>query len=180
MVCIELAWPSPSIKDKTPCGVRRSQPSLALVCWSLFHSWGWLGLLHGHVGVDFSCGFFSADFLVRIFGCGFFSRILGCGFFRGFLDGLCGFWGADFFCGFFGLFSRRKRPEKSHQKIPPKNPHQKSSPRNASSQYTTTLILAKHSRSPQSVWVQMHLVENRFFLQMASVGEDERVISTCV
>ena len=72
MVCVELAWPSPSMTDKTPCGARCSQPSLALVCWSLFHSWGWLGLLHGHVGVDFSCGFFGADFCVRIFGCGFF------------------------------------------------------------------------------------------------------------
>ena len=128
---------------------------------------------------------FHADFLVRIFWCGF----LGADFFRG-------FWGADFFADFLmacadfgvrifsadflGCFPAEKALKKSHQKIPPKNPHQRSSPRSASSQYTTTLILAKHSRSPQSVWVQMHLVENRFFLQMASVGEDERVISTCV
>ena len=104
------------------------------------------------------CGFFGEDFLVRIFGCGCFSRILGCRFFRGFCDGLCGFWGADFFCGFFGLFSRRKSPEKSHQKILTKDLVQEAFP----SQYTTTLLLAKHSRSPQSVWVQMHLIENRF------------------
>ena len=113
----------------------------------------WLGCLHGHVGVDF-----HADFLVRIFGCGF----LGADFLRG-------FWGADFVmaCVDFGvriswLFSRSKSPEKSHQKIPPKSPHQRSSPRKFSSQYTTTLFLARHSRSPQGVWVQMLLVENRF------------------
>ena len=101
------------------------------------------------------CGFF-----MRIFWCGFwvriFSRILGCGFFRRFCDG--GFWGADFFC----CFPAEKALKKSHQKFPPKNPHQRSSPRSVSSQYTTTLLLAKHTRSPQSVWVQMHLVENRF------------------
>ena len=107
----------------------------------------------------FWCGFLVCGFL----GADFFSRNLGCGFFRGFCDGLCGFWGADFFCGFFWLFSRRKKaPKKSHQKIPPKNPHQRSSPRSVSSQYATTLLLAKHSRSPQGVWVQMHLVENHF------------------
>ena len=118
------------------------------------------------------CGLwiFHADFLVRIFWCGFLGadfwvRILGCGFFRAFCGGLCGFWGADFFCGFFGLFSRRKSPEKSHQKIPPKNPHQRSSPRSVSSQYTTTLLLAKHSRSPQSIWVKMHLCQEPFSLR---------------
>ena len=161
MVCIELAWLSPSIIDKTPCGARCSQPSQALVCWSLFHSWGWLGLLHGHVGVDFSCGFFGADFLVRIFGCGFFSRILGCGvFFADFVMACADFGVRIFSADFLGCFPAEKAL--NHQKIPPKNPHQKSSPRNVSSEYTTTLLLAKHSRSPQSVWVQMRLVENRF------------------
>ena len=112
--------------------------------------------------MDFSCGFFGADFLVRIFGCGFFARILGCGFFRGFCDGLCGFWVRIFSADFLGCFPAEKALKKSHQKIPPKNPHQRSSPRSVSSQYATTFLLAKHSRSPQSVWMQMHLVENRF------------------
>ena len=117
----------------------------------------------------------------RTCGCGFFMRIFWCGF-------LCadfwvriffrGFWGADFFadfvmaCADFGVrifsadflavFFAEKALKKSHQKIPPKNPHQRSSPRSVSSQYATTLLLAKHSRSPQGVWVQMHLVENHF------------------
>ena len=127
VVCVELAWPSPSMIDKTPCGgTLFKKPSLVLVCWSLFHSWGWLGLWHGHVGVDFSCGFFGADFCVRIFGCGFFSQIWGCRFFADFFDGLCGFWGADFFCGFFwGCFPA----EISHQENSSKNPTEKSSPK---------------------------------------------------
>ena len=106
-----------------------------------------------------------ADFLVRIFGCGF----LGADFFRG-------FWGADFFADFvmacadfgvrifsadfLGCFPAEKTLKKSHQKIPPKNPHQRSSPR---IQNTPPRSFWRNtSRSPQSVWVQMHLVENRF------------------
>ena len=112
MVCIELAWPSPSIIDKTPCGARCSQPSLVLVCWSLIHSWGWLGFLHGHMGVDLSCGFFGADFWVRIFFRGFW----GAEFFVDFVMSCADFGVRIFFCGFFGLFFRRKSPEKSHQK----------------------------------------------------------------
>ena len=112
----------------------------------------------------------------RTCGCGFFMRIFWCGFLGA--DFFRGFWGADFFADFvmacadfgvrifsadfLGCFPAEKALKKSHQKIPPKNPHQRSSPRSASSQYTTTLLLAKHSRSPQSIWVQMHLVENRF------------------
>ena len=121
---------------------------------------GWLGLLHGHVGVDFSCGFFGADFCVRILGCRFFFADFGVRIFRGFCDGLCGFWVRIFSADFLGCFPAEKTLKKSHQKIPPKNPHQRSSPRSVSSQYATTLLLAKHSRSPQGVWVQMHLVEN--------------------
>ena len=142
----------------------------------------------------------------RTCGCGFFMRIFWCGFLGA--DFFRGFWGADFLmacadlgvriffadflmaCADFGVrifsadflavFPQKKPIKKSHQKIPPKNPHQRSSPRSVSSQYTTMLLLAKHGRSPLSVWVQMHLAENRFSAQMASVGEDERVISTCV
>ena len=128
---------------------------------------------------------FHADFLVRIFvrilGCGFFVRgFRGADFFRGFCDGLrnlgCGLISADF----LGCFPAEKALKKSHPKIPPKNPHQRSSPRSVSSQYATTLLLAKHSRSPQGVWVQMHLVENHFLCADGSVREDERVTSTCV
>ena len=163
MVCEELAWPSPRMIDETPCGARCSQPSLVLVCWSLFHSLRWLGLLHGHVGLDFSCGFFGADVLVRIFGCGFFSRIFEVRlFFADFVMACADFGVRIFSADFFGYSPAEKTLQKSHQKIPPKNPHQRFSPRNVSSQYTTTLLLAKHSRSPQGVWVQMHLVENRF------------------
>ena len=124
-------------------------------------------------------GFFGADFWMRILGCGFFAD-LGCGFFRGFCDGLCGFWVRIFFADSLGCFPAEKALKKSHQKIPPKNPDQRSSPKNVSSQYTTTLLLARHSRSPQSVWVQMHLVENRFLCADGFFREDERVISTCV
>ena len=84
MVCVDLAWPSPGMTDKT---------TVHNLLWHWFLEFAslmeWLGLLHGHVGVDFSLGFLGADFWVRIFGCRFFSRILGCGFFRGFCDGLC-------------------------------------------------------------------------------------------
>ena len=83
MVCIELAWPSPSIIDKTPCGAR------------LFTTFSGTGLLEfvsliGVVGIKFCTDMwvwiFNADFLVRIYGCGilgsdFFSRILECGYF---------------------------------------------------------------------------------------------------
>ena len=106
---------------------------------------------------DFWCGLLDADFGVRIFR-GFWVR----SFFRGFCDGLRGFWVRIFFADFFGCFPAAKKIEKIPSKIPPKNPHQRSSPRNVSSEYTTTLLLARHSRSPQAVWVQMHLVENRF------------------
>ena len=129
MVCIELAWPSPSIIDKTPCGA------------TLFTTFSGTGLLEfvslmGVVGTFARCGVwtFHADFLVRIFWCGF----LGADFFRG-------LWGADFFADFvmscadfgvrifsadfLGCFPAEKALRKSHQKIPPKNPHQRSSPR---------------------------------------------------
>ena len=177
MVCVKLAWPSPSMTDKTPCGARCSQPSLVLVCWSLFHSWGWLGLLHGHVGVDFSC-----DFLVRIFGCGFFSRILGCGFFRGFCDGLCGFWGADFSADFLGCFpaekNRKKNPiKRTHRKILTKDLVQEAflhnTPPHSFWQNTADLLRASGCRC--TLWRT-----SVFSAQMASVREDERVISTCV
>ena len=128
---MELAWLSPSIIAKTPCGAHCSQPSLVLVCWSLFHSWGWLGLLHGHVGVDFSCGFFGADFWVRIFfadfGVRIFSRILwwpvrilGCGFFS-----------ADFLGCFPAEKALKKIPsKKSHPKIFTKDPVQEATTHN--------------------------------------------------
>ena len=106
----------------------------------------------------FWCGFFGADFRVRIFFADFGVRI----FSRIFLMACADFGVRIFSADFLGCFPAEKALKKSHQKIPPKNPHQRSSPRSASSQYTTTLILAKHSRSPQSVWVQMHLVENFF------------------
>ena len=162
MVCVELAWPFRGMTDKMPGGACCSQPFLVLVCWSLFHSWtGW------DFCTDMWVWIFHADFLVRIFGCGFWgadsSRIWGADFFADFVMACADFGCGFFFADFFWLFSRRKKTlKKSHQKIPPKNPHQRSSPRSVSSQYTTTLLLARHSRSPQAVWVQMHLVENRF------------------
>ena len=52
----------------------------------------WLGLLHGHVGVDFSCGFLVRIFCVRIWGADFFFADFGVRIFRGFCDGLCGLW----------------------------------------------------------------------------------------
>ena len=55
----------------------------------------WLGFLHGHVGVDFSRGFFGADFWMRILGCGFFADF-GADFFADFVMAC-----ADFGCGFF-------------------------------------------------------------------------------
>ena len=126
--------------------------------------WYWFaGVCFAHGGgwdfcTDMWVWVFHADFLVRIFVRGF----LGADFFRG-----C--WGADFFADFvmacadfgvwifsadfFGCFPADKALKKSLQKIPPKNPHQRSSPRSVSSKY---------SKSPQGVWVQMHLVENHF------------------
>ena len=124
-----------------------------------------------------------ADFLVRILGC----RFQGADFLRG-------FWSADFFVDFvmacadfgvrifaavLGCFPAEKALKKSHQKIPPKNPHHRCSPRNVSSQYTTTLLRARHSRSPQGVWCRCALWRIVFSAQMASVREDERVVSTC-
>ena len=175
MVSVELAWPFRGMTDKMPGGARCSQPFLVRVCWSLLHSWtGW------DFCTDMWVWIFHADFLVRIFGCGFWgadsSRIWGADFFADFVMAC-----ADFGCGFFlPIFLAVFPQKKSHQKIPPKNPHQRSSPRSVPSQYTTTLLLARHTRSPQEVLVQMQLVENRFSAQMASVSEDERVISTCV
>ena len=100
----------------------------------------------------FWCGFLCADFGVRIF---FADFVMACADF-----GVRMFF--FFFADYFG-FSHRKSPDKKfHQENQPKNPHQRSSPRNVSSQYTTTLFRAKHSQSPQGVWVQMHLVENHF------------------
>ena len=109
---------------------------------------------------------FRADFLVRIFVCGFlgadfFLRIFGCGFFADFVMA-CADFGADFSADFFGCFPQKKGPEKIPSQNPTENPHQRSSPISVSSQYATTLLLAEQSRSPQGVWVQMHLVENHF------------------
>ena len=137
---------------------------------TLFTTFSGIGLLEfvslmGVVGTfarTCGCGFFMRIFWCGFWGADFFRGFWGADFFADFVMACADFWGADFFLRIFGLFSRRKALKKSHQKIPPKNPHQRSSPRNASSQYTTTLLLAKHSRSPQSIWVQMHLVENRF------------------
>ena len=79
MVCIELAWPSPNIIDKTPCG------------WgTLFTTFSGTGLLE-FVSLMGVVGTFA-----RTCGCGFFMRIFWCGFFW------CGFLGADFFRGFWG------------------------------------------------------------------------------
>ena len=113
---------------------------------------------------------------------GIFARTCGCGFFMRFSGAdLCvriwvrfffrGFWGADCFADFvmacadfgvriFGCFPAEKTLKSPIKKPHQKNPHQRSSPRNFSSQYATTLLLPKHNRSPQGVWVQMHLVEN--------------------
>ena len=109
----------------------------------------------------FWCGFLCADFWVRNFLRGFWRA----DFFRGFCDGLRGFWHADFFCGFFWAVFPQKKPLKNPIKKSTENPHQRSSPRSVSSQYATTLLLAKHCRSPQGVWVQMHLVENPYSLR---------------
>ena len=106
----------------------------------------------------FWCGFLCADFWVRILFCGFW----GADFFADFVMACADFGVRIFSADFFGCFPAEKALKKSLQKIPPKNPHQRSSPRSVSSQYATTLLLAKHSRSPQGVWVQMHLVENHF------------------
>ena len=143
---------------------------------TLFTAFSGTGLLEfvslmGVVGIfarTCGCGFSMRIFWVRFFGCGFF-----------WVQNLFAeFWGPDFFADFamactdFGVWifpadalgcfpaeTTLKNPiKKSHRK----NPHQRSSPRSVSSQYTTTLLLAKRSRSPQGVWVQMHLVENRF------------------
>ena len=125
MVCVELAWPSPSMTDKTPCGAHCSQPSLVLVCWISFtHGGDW------DFCTDMWVWIFHADFLVRIFWCGFlgadvFRGFLGADFFADFAMACAGFWRADFCCGFFGLFFRRKSPEK----IALKNPTEKSSPK---------------------------------------------------
>ena len=153
---------------------KHAQPSLALVCWSLFHSWGWLGLLHGHVGVDFSCGFFGA-----IFWCGFFFADFGVWISRGVMA-WADFWDADFFCGFFGCFPAEKALKKSHQKIPPKI-------------LTKDLVQETflHNTPPHSFWqstadllrvsgCRCTLWRTVFSAQLASVREDERVISTCV
>ena len=162
MVCVELAWLSPSMTDKTPSGARCSQPSLVLVCWSLLHSWAgwdfctdmWVWIFHA----EFLVRILDADFWVRIFFADFGVRI----FFADFVMACADFGVRNFFADFLGCFPSEKALKKSHQKIPPINPHQRSSPRNVSSQYTTTFLLARHSRSPQRVWVQMPLVENRF------------------
>ena len=140
--------------------------------------WYWFaGVCFTHGGGWDFCTDMWVWIFMRIFWCGFF----GCGFLVRGADFFRGFWGADFFADFvmacadfgvrifsadfLGCFPAEKALKKSHQKIPPKNPHQRSSPRSVSSQYTTTLLLAKHSRSPQRFWVQMHLVENRFSLR---------------
>ena len=158
VVCVKLAWLSPGMTDKTPSGalfIAFSGTGL-LEFVSLMD---WLGFLHGHGCGFFTrifwCGFLDADFWVRIFGCGFW----GADFFADFVMACADFGVRIFSADFFGCFPAEKGVKKSHQKIPPKNPHQRSSPRNVSSQYTTTLLLARHSRCPQGVWVQMHLVE---------------------
>ena len=115
-----------------------------------------------------------ADFLVRIFGCGIFFVDFGVRIFCADFVMAC----ADFFCGFFGCFPAEKAMKKSHEKIPPKNPHQRSSPRSVSSQYATTLLLAKHSRSLRASGCRCTLWRAIFSAQMASVREDERAIST--
>ena len=116
MVCVELAWPSPGMTDKTQGGARCSQPSLVLDSGVCF--------IDGLVGI-----------FARTCGCGYFTRIFGCEvriFFRG-------FWAADFFVDFvmacaefgvwifssdfLGCFPAKIGLKKSHQKIPPKNPH---------------------------------------------------------
>ena len=111
----------------------------------------------------FWCGFFGAGFWVRIFWCGFWGADFGVRiFFADFVMSCADFGVRIFSADILGYFPAEKDLKRSHQKIPPKNPHQRSSPRNVSSQYTTTPLLAKHSRSAQSVWVQMRLVENCF------------------
>ena len=76
---------------------------------------------------------------------------------------VCTDFGVRIFSGdFFGCFAADQALKKILSKIPLKNPQQRSSPRSVSSQYVTTLLLAKHSRSPEGVWVLMHLVENHF------------------
>ena len=75
MICIELAWPSPSIIDKTPCG--HAVHNLlwywfAGVCFTDGGGWDFC--------TDMWVWIFHADFLVRIFWCGF----LGADFFADF------------------------------------------------------------------------------------------------
>ena len=100
----------------------------------------------------------DADFGVRIL------RGFGCGFFRGFCDGLCGFWVWIFFADFFGCF-----PVEKNLKNPIKKSHRKI--------LTKDLVRETflHNTPPHSFWQ-----DKWFSAQMASVREDERVISTCV
>ena len=154
-------------------GARCSWPSLVLVCWSLFHSWGWLGLLHGHVGVDFSCGFCGVDFCVRILGCGF----LFADFFADFVMA-CADFGVQILSGdFLGCCRALKNPiKKSHRKILTEDPVQEAFLHNAPphSFWQSTADLLKASGCRCTLW------RTSFSAQMASVREDERVISTCV
>ena len=136
---------------------------------------GLVGLLHGHVGVDFARGFLGADFWVRILGGGgvliFIVQI-----FHGFCDGLCGFWGAEFFCRLFGCFPAAKglkNPiKKSHQRILTKGLVQETflhnTPRHSFWQDTADLLRESGCRC--TLWRSVCSA------QMASVREDELVI----
>ena len=124
------------------------------------------------------CGFFTQIFRCGFLGADFFLRFLGADFVADFVMACADFGVRIFFCGFYGLFSRRKSPEKSHQKLPPKNPHQRSSPRN--------VFLTVHHHTPSGKTQQISsgrlgsrctLWRTAFFAQMASVRADERVIS---
>ena len=173
MVCAELAWPFRGMTDKMPGGARCSQPF-----------WYWFAgvrFTHGLVGIfarTCGCGFFTrifwCRFWMRILGCGFFAD-LGCDFFRGFCDGLCGFGVRIFFCGFFWLFPAEQTLKKSHPKIPPKNPRETflhNTPPHSFWQDTADLLRQSGCRC--TLWTTV------FSAQMASVREDERVVSMCI
>ena len=178
VVCVELAWPFRGMTDEMPGGARCSQPFLVLVCWSLLHSWtGWDSC------TDMWVWIFHADFLVRIFGCGFWGADFfgfGVRIFSRILSWPVRILDADFFCGFFGCFPTEKTLKnpikKSHRKILTKDLVRETFLHNAPphSFWQDTADLLSQSGCRCTLWRTV------FSAQMASVREDERVISTCV
>ena len=132
----------------------------------------WVWIFHAYFLVRiFVCGFLGADFFSRILGCGF----LGCGFVMACADFGVRILSADFFGCFPAEKALKKIPsKKSHRKILTKDLVQEAflhnTPPHSFWQNTADLLRASGCRC--TLWRTI------FSAQMASIREDERVIST--